>query len=673
MYYDLILNKMKNKITKLFLALLALSFGNAHAQVQNRPVDEIQPMSDKIRKATNFEFLEQFAKEKEAEYQKAVKVATELNMPIRKIEDGRVVMLMGYDEESKQLLYGTTHNNSTTGSSLQTANAKPLHTDGIRGAGMNVGVWDGGIAVASHLAFSSGRYIAKQSTPVDDHAAHVAGTVGAGSFTGGADVMGFATQARIYGWDYSNDISEMTTAANNTSDPIYVSNHSYGYDYVGNNGPVSILGQYSAKTREYDQLAYNAPYYTIVTSAGNSRGDGRIPQKTGGKDLLSWAASAKNTIVVAATNGTENFTGITGPSSVNTIGGVAPFIAGFSSYGPTDDFRIKPDIAAKGVNVKSVGINGLTSTAVMSGTSMSSPAVTGVVTLWQGYYKQVNTDYMRSASVRALMAHTAREAGPAAGPDFMFGWGLIDADKGRQVIDQAKAETALFRELELPNGATFEYEFSYDGVAPLVATIAWTDPAGTVTTQTDLNIKKLVNDLDLRLINTDTNVTYYPWSLVQQWAIVPSSTSIAVNTVDNARDNIEKIEPQSAVAGNYKIVVNHKGALQGGNQHYTLIISGAGGTMPATDGKASAENIILQNLNIYPNPTDSYLNINGDLETLMNASAQIFDISGKKVQDVNLNFSSNNATIDVSSLRTGTYILTLSKGEAKKSYKFIKK
>ena len=120
-------------------------------------------------------------------------------------------------------------------------------------------------------------------------------------------------------------------------------------------------------------------------------------------------------------------------------------------------------------------------------------------------------------------------------------------------------------------------------------------------------------------------------------------------------------------------MVNHKGALQGGNQHYTLIISGAGGTMPATDGKASAENIILQNLNIYPNPTDSYLNINGDLETLMNASAQIFDISGKKVQDVNLNFSSNNATIDVSSLRTGTYILTLSKGEAKKSYKFIKK
>lgn len=667
---------MKNKITKLFLALLTFALGsNAQAQVQNRPVGENQPMSDKIRKATNFAFLEQFAKEKEAEYEKAVKIATELSKPIRKVEDGKVVMLMGYDEESKELIYGTTHNNSTNGSSLQTANAKPLHAAGIFGAGMNVGVWDGGIALASHLAFSSGRYVVKQSTSVDDHAAHVAGTVGAGSFTGGVDAMGFATKARIYGWDFGNDISEMTTAATNTADPIYLSNHSYGLDYVGSGANSSILGQYSARTRDYDVVAYNVPYYTIVTSAGNSRGDGRIPQKSGGKDLLTWAASAKNTIVVAATNGTENFSGITGPSSVNTIGGVPPFIAGFSSYGPTDDFRIKPDIAAKGVNVKSVGITGLASTEVMSGTSMSSPAVTGVVALWQSYYKQVNTDYMRSASVRALMAHTAREAGPAAGPDFMFGWGLIDANKGRQIIDQAQAGTVLFRELELPNRATFEYSFTYDGVDPLVATIAWADPAGTVTTQTDLNIKKLVNDLDLRLINTDTNDTYYPWSLVQDWQISPSSTGIAVRTVDNARDNIEKIEPQAALAGNYKIVVNHKGALQSGNgnQNYTLIISGAGGVMPPTDGKASAENIILQNLNIYPNPTDSYLNISGDLEVLVKASAQIFDISGKKVQDVNLNFTSDNATIDVSTLRAGTYILTISKGEAKQSYKFIKK
>jgi len=661
---------MKNKITKLFLALLAITLSNnVSAQVETRP------MSKKVQEATNVEFLKEFANKKTQEYEKAIEIARSRGRSIvEETEEGKKISLAGYDEVTGELLYITTYNNSPTKSSLATANAKPLHLRGIAGAGMNVGVWDGGIGLVSHLAFSGGRYVVKQNSAIDDHAAHVAGTVAAGEFGSVTIAKGFAYQSRIYAYDYNNDIPEMTTAASNTTDPIYLSNHSYGLDYVGSGANSSVLGQYSSRTRDYDVLANNAPFYTMVVAAGNDRNKSNIPAKPGGKDLLTGSSVAKNTVVVAATQGTDDFSGVTGLTSVTNVGGVGPFMSSFSSYGPTDDFRIKPDIAAKGVDVTSVGIKGVADIANMQGTSMAAPAVTGVFALWQSYYKQLNPDYMRSASVRALMAHTAREAGPAPGPDFMFGWGLIDATKGVDIIDKAKANTALFRELELPQGATFEYEFPYDGVEPLIATIAWNDPAGTVSSQPDLLLKKLVNDLDLRIINTATNQVYYPWSLTPIWNIAPTAGNISVNNTDNGRDNIEKVEPQGTVlAGTYKVVVNHKGALQGGNQFYTLIISGAGGTMPATDGKASTENIILQNLNVYPNPTDSYLNISGDLETLMNASAQIFDISGKKVQDVDLNFSSNSTTIDVSTLKVGTYILTISKGEAKQSYKFIKK
>ena len=654
---------MKNKITKLFLALLAIAATNSvNAQEQ-----EQQPMPDYIRKATNIEFLEQFAKEKAAEYEKAVEIAKDKGAPIEGKEDGKSFALVGFDETTGNLLYVSTHNNSPTKSSLQTANAKPLHLKGIEGAGITVGVWDGGLALPNHVAFSPNRYISKESAPLDDHASHVAGTIAAGEF-GNTHAKGFAYKARIYGYSFNNDIAKMTPAATSTTDPIYVSNHSYGINYVGSGANSSILGQYSSRTRDYDVLAYNAPYYTIVTSAGNSRGDGRIPQKTNGKDLLSWAATAKNTIVVAATQGTDDFSGITGLTSVSNVGGVGPFIASFSSYGPTDDFRIKPDIAAKGVDVLSVGIKSLADVYTESGTSMSSPAVAGVVALWQGYYKSVNANnYMRSASVRALMAHTAREAGPAAGPDFMFGWGLIDAAKGVEIIDAAKTNAAVFRELTLSQGATFEYEFEYNGAQPLVATIAWTDPAGTVSTLPDSDVKKLINDLDLRLINTDTNEVNHPWSLVRNWAIPPTSNQIADRKVDNDRDNIEKIEPQNAIAGNYKVVITHKGTLQSGAQNYTLIISGG------NFGPVSIENNVLSNLNVYPNPVDSVLNISGDLEVLTSAKANIFDMSGKKLKEVSLNFNSSNATIDVSTLQTGTYILTLTKGESKQSYKFIKK
>ena len=322
--------------------------------------------------------------------------------------------------------------------------------------------------------------------------------------------------------------------------------------------------------------------------------------------------------------------------------------------------------------VVSVGIANTSATAEMQGTSMAAPAVTGVFTQWQGYHQQVMSRYMRSASVRALMAHTAREAGPAVGPDFMFGGGLIDAGKGVDIIDQAKAKTAIFTEIDMKQSQALEYNFDYDGVAPLVATIAWNDPAGTVTSQTDLDLKKLVNDLDLRLINTDTSDVYYPWSLTRTWSIAPTSNSIAVRDVDNERDNIEKVEPQGAVAGKYKVVVTHKGTLQG-TQNFSLIISGAGGTMEPVKEGLSVESVALESLSIYPNPATSLLNINGDLNVLSGASAQIFDISGKKVKDLSLNFDANNTSVDVSTLQTGTYILSISKNGSKQSYKFIKK
>lgn len=664
---------MKNKITKLFLALLALVTGNGvNAQEQ-----EVTTMPDYVLKATNIEFLKKFSEEKAAEYEvnykKALEIARAQGKPISGEKDGRYFSLVGYDVENGNLKYYTTSNNSAVASSLQTANAKPLHSKGITGAGMKAGVWDGGVGLTNHLAFTGGRYVVKDGTVTTHyHAAHVAGTV-AGGLWADTTTLGFAYGSQVYAYNWSNDLSEMAAAAGTTVNPIYTSNHSYGLDFAQSGASASVFGQYGSESRAIDLLANNAPYYTIVYAAGNDRDKAFNPTKINGKDLLSQGGVSKNTVVVAATQGTEDFSGITGSTSVISVGGVGPFMSTFSNYGPTDDFRIKPDISAKGVDVKSISDSGVAGVLTISGTSMAAPAVTGVFTLWQQYSNQELGRYMRSASVRALMAHTARETGPAAGPDFMFGWGLIDANKGIDIIDQTKAKTAIFTEVDLTSSSTFQYEFAYDGVAPLVATIAWNDPAGTVTTQADLNLKKLVNDLDFRLINTDTNEEYKPWSLVQNWSIAHTSTSIAVRNVDNARDNIEKIEPQSPTAGNYKAVVTHKGTLQGAVQNFSLIISGAGGTMEPVDGGVSVEDVALNNLSIYPNPTTSVLNIDGDLRVLAGANAQIYDISGKKVKDVSLNFNATNTTIDVSALQTGTYVLSVSKNGAKQSYKFIKK
>ena len=652
---------MKNKITKLSLAMI-LMLGTTKGMTQTMPKE--------VREGTNIEFLAQFAKEKEVEaeqnYQKAVKIAEERGLPLSGDKEERFFSLVGYDEAAGSLIYKTTHNNVASSSSLQTANAKVLHAAGVTGSGVRVGVWDGGVGLPNHQAFLGGRYTIRDggneswTTALGRrHAAHVAGTVAAGNF-GDGTAMGFAYESQVYAYNWRNDVSEMSAAAGHASMPILVSNHSYGIDYDLYTGGPGIFGRYDTNAHDFDVIANNAQYYTIVTAAGNDRAKNYNPGK-GGKDLLSWGAVAKNAVTVAAVNGLNNYTG---SNSVT--------MSSFSNWGPTDDFRIKPDISAKGVNVKSISNAGTGSTEVMNGTSMASPAVAGVFALWQHHHRNIfENKYMKSATVRALMAHTAREAGPAPGPDFMFGWGLINAGGGMEVMDQAIEGEALLKEFTLPNSREFGYEFPYDGVEPLVVTIAWNDPAFQATTWTNVDTKLLINDLDLRLINMDTQTTYYPWALRRSWTVAPTSTQIAIRTGDNMRDNIEKIEPANAVAGNYKIVVSHKGNLVGGSQDYSLIITGAGGIMPVTDGQASAEKMALQSLNLYPNPVEDVLNLAGDLNVLDGSKMGVYDLSGKKV--IETVFDANSAQLNVSKLESGVYILTISKDGVKQDYKFIKK
>ncbi|WP_421020008.1 S8 family serine peptidase, partial [Klebsiella pneumoniae] len=82
---------------------------------------------------------------------------------------------------------------------------------------------------------------------------------------------------------------------------------------------------------------------------------------------------AKNNLTIGAVNGI--------PGGWNKPGDVV--MSSFSSWGPTDDGRIKPDLVADGVSVTSTGGNSTTSYATLSGTSMAAPNTTGSLLLLQ--------------------------------------------------------------------------------------------------------------------------------------------------------------------------------------------------------------------------------------------------------------------------------------------------
>ncbi len=99
-------------------------------------------------------------------------------------------------------------------------------------------------------------------------------------------------------------------------------------------------------------------------------------------------------------------------------------IASFSSRGPTNctpngQPAIKPDISAPGVNVRS-SMPG-NSYAQLSGTSMASPHINGVVCLM----REVNPD-LPVDDIKQIIYDTAVDLGPT-GEDNSYGYGMVDA------------------------------------------------------------------------------------------------------------------------------------------------------------------------------------------------------------------------------------------------------
>jgi hypothetical protein len=540
-------------------ALLFFLMGGALAQ---SPAEK-----QKILQQTNVIRLQQlsmeFGEKQLAEKKRALEIARQKGWQVFiSMPDGNFAELQRIDAEGKPVYYVTQSNLTAA----QTTRASRLWTGGglgleLNGQGMIVGEWDGGPTRITHQEFGT-RATQRDGVPFTthngntNHATHVAGTMVASGVDGNA--KGMAHQATLWANEWNSDESEMAAQA---SQGLILSNHSYGYNS-------SFLSQwqfgfYDNTSASWDNIAINAPFYTIVKAAGNDRGAGYntgAPFNTTGYNLITGSACSKNVLVVAAVNGVTNYTG---PSSVT--------MSSFSSWGPTDDGRIKPDISGMGVNVYSTSSSSNTAYTTMSGTSMASPNVTGTLVLIQQHYKNLNAgNFMRSATLRGLVCHTADEAGTAPGPDYRFGWGLLNAERAANVVSQRNVSSVI-DERTLANNDTYTLNVTaLNSSTPLEVTIVWNDPAGTPLPNNTLNSTspRLVNDLDVRV--TYNSTTFTPWILD------PANPANGATNGDNIRDNIEKIVINNPVAGaTYTITVSHKGTLQGSNpQPYSLIVTG---------------------------------------------------------------------------------------------------
>ena len=442
----------------------------------------------------------------------------------------------------------------------------------LTGKNMLIGVWDSGSTNVEHQEFGD-RVEIKDNIPFDDHGTHVAGTIAAAGVN--PQARGMAYESKIIAYEFNNDNSEMAEEA---AEGLIISNHSYGlrtgwdvasggtgWQWFGDPSVSNVedyrFGYYdAANSRVWDDIAFNAPYYLIIKSAGNDRtdiGDGTRPPD-GPYDCLEPKSVAKNVLTIGAV---AHLSGdYSDPDDV--------VMSDFSSWGPTDDGRIKPDISAIGVDVFSSLSGGVDVYGTFSGTSMSAPNTTGSLALVQEYYAQLYAgNYLKSATMRGLVIHTANEAGKNPGPDYEFGWGLLAVDKITNIITRNDGSDFILDELNLVENDSIVYTVTSDGTSPLVATICWTDVPG-VPAPVSLNPTNLmlINDLDMRIYDPSNNE-------FQPWILDPANPDNGATFGDNFRDNVEKIEIPSPAPGEYRIVIKHKNTLRNGNQDLSLVVS----------------------------------------------------------------------------------------------------
>lgn len=611
---------MKKLYSLLLTGILALISANAALCQQPLVSADKKKELDAISLRANSSFAKS--------QQEALSLAKSKGWVIRrKTKKGGIQVIQGISKRGFPIYFATDDNVI----SAATTNTNTVQPGGILGLNLSgsssllnnkLAIWDGGAVYRFHQEFSGKTITIADTSSIIDHATHVAGTMLAKGVYPPVKGMAF-NASTLLSYDFNNDVAEMSAAAHG----LLLSNHSYGelggwvfddgfnrWEWYGIPGDTVdyTFGFYGDHTRAFDQVAYNAPYYLIVEAAGNAHGS--IGPAVG-QDYYGYKSASDQTFVdkgprpdsISSNNAYDCISSTANAKNILTVGAVNPLPYGpansqsitaayFSSWGPTDDGRVKPDIVGNGLNVLSTGSNSTTSYITLSGTSQASPNITGSLYLLQEYYAQKNSGaFMRAATLKGLACHTTFDAGNI-GPDYIFGWGLLDMKKAAQAITDNGTKSQI-KENTLSQGAIQTVNVVASGNGPLVATISWTDPASSITPDGTINDRtpKLVNDLDIRI--SDGTDTYMPWVLD------PNNPSAAATTGDNIRDNVEQVYIAGAIPGkSYTVKVSHKGTLMSGSQAYSLIITGIGGTAycasaPLSSADSRIDNVTLSNIN----------------------------------------------------------------------------
>jgi serine protease AprX len=359
------------------------------------------------------------------------------------------------------------------------------------------------------------------------HGTHVAGSVlGDGSASNGS-IRGAAPRAKLYFQSLLDsegglgglpvDLAELFEEAYQAGARIH--NNSWGS---------ATSSVYTISSEEVDEFVARRRDMLVVISAGNeAQSANRVHSAQGFPDWLSIGspASCKNALTVGASRSSRSSGGLSEltwsvgwpeafpdpPIADETISGDAEGLAAFSSRGPCDDRRIKPDVVAPGTDIVSARSSraplrrfwgafpgGLY--AYMGGTSMAAPLVSGCAALVREYYVKDRGHQPSAALLKATLINSTRwlagadaVADNAKPPNYHQGFGCVHMPSAVPNASRPELELRFVDSWQDPalqfvqSGQRFRWSLGVGGGTPLRICLTWTDlPARAL--QNNLNV-----------------------------------------------------------------------------------------------------------------------------------------------------------------------------------------
>jgi len=384
---------------------------------------------------------------------------------------------------------------------------------GVNGTGINVSVIDTG--VYNHTEFQNPNRIIKQkcyctgccppnnvdesdnATDDEGHGTHCAGiAVGEGNGNG----RGVATNASLFA-------VKVLDSSGNGQDSDLVAAIDWSVSNGANVISLSLGAKYNTFTECYEfafsEAVDNATKQgvVVVVSAGN--------EGSFGYETIAAPGCAKRAITVGATDDNDD-------------------IAAFSSRGPTNDNRTKPDLTAPGVDIYSTyHTNPYYATG--GGTSQAAPHVTGVAALLMQKYNQ-NHGYLPDPDmVKAILLTAVNTTGMEnvgyEQRNNVYGAGRIDAYEALRIMNFTRNNT-------ISQGQEHRYKINVTS-DDLRVTLYWPED------------KDTNNNLDLIIGNRSYNFSY----------------------TTHANDSIEQVFRKDANEGFWNVFVK---GINGNNQEYYI-------------------------------------------------------------------------------------------------------